>query len=239
MEQGAEALNLAFEGLEVEAKILGAVADGWVQIAVAGDDEGIATNYLIKEIGLCPNDLANIRNFSTLKGYIKNIGKNRTELSIDVGVFQPEVVIATVTLRRLQTQLVDERKIALKKIAELFGFCEGLPITIKKLSVNEEEGLIEAELSNRQIGKYKVWRESLLDRLIVLGSSFQEIKMMLKCAKLDRDVIDVETLGLLEHALVCKLGTDAAGLVPKIGRNLENAGFVVFNPKSLREFLEA
>jgi hypothetical protein len=43
---------------------------------------------------------------------------------------------------------------------------------------------------------------------------------------------------LLEHALTCKLGTDAAGLIPKIGRNLKNAKFAVFNPKSLRAFLK-
>ena len=44
---------------------------------------------------------------------------------------------------------------------------------------------------------------------------------------------------MFEHVLTCKLGTDAAGLIPKIGRNLRNAKFAVFNPKRLREFLEA
>jgi hypothetical protein len=61
--------------------------------------------------------------------------------------------------------------------------------------------------------------------------------MTLEHAKLDRDVIDVESLGLLEHALTCKLGTDAAGLIPKIGRILKNAKFAVFNPKRLTNLL--
>ena len=73
---------------------------------------------------------------------------------------------------------------------------------------------------------------------MVLGSPLHEINMTLEHARLDRDVIDVETLGLLEHALTCKLGTDAAGLIPKIGRALKNAKFAVFNPKRLRQFLE-
>jgi len=238
LKQIGEALKLALEGLEVEAKILGTVADRWVQIALAGEDEGISTNYVIKEIGLCPSNFGNVKKLSTLNGYIKNIGKNGGELSIDVGVFQPKTVHATIALRRLQAQLVDGRKIALGKIAELFGLREDLPVNVKVTRLNEEESRIEAELSSRQIRKYTVWRESLLDRLLVLGPSFHEIKMTLERARLDRDVIGVEPLGLLEHALTCKLGTDAAGLIPKIGRNLKNAKFAVFNPRRLREFLE-
>jgi hypothetical protein len=238
LKQIDKALKLSFEGLEVETKILGAVAGGWVQIDLAGEDEGIATNYVIKEIGLCPSNSENIRKFSTLNGYIKNIGKNGEDLSIDVGVFQPKIVPATVSLHRLQAQLVDGRKIALRKIAEVYGFCEDLPLSVKVTDLNKEECHIDAELSNRQVRKYAVWRESLLDRLLILGSSLHEIKVTLQRAKLDRDVIDVEPLGLLEHALTCKLGTDAAGLIPKIGRNLKNAKFTVFNPKRLRAFLE-
>jgi hypothetical protein len=62
--------------------------------------------------------------------------------------------------------------------------------------------------------------------------------MALEHARLERDVISVESLGMFEHALVCKLGTDAAGLIRQLGRNLGNAKFTVFNPKSLRKFLE-
>jgi len=239
LKQISKALNFSFKGLEVEVKILGIVADGWVQIALAGEDEGIATNYLIKEVGICPSNYGNVKKFSTLKGYIKNIGKNGEDLSVDVGVFQPKIGYATIELRRLQARLVDGRKIAFRKIAELFGLCEDLPVSVKITGLNEEESLIGAELSSKQIRKYVVWRESLLDRLLVLGPSLHEVKATIKHAKLERDVIDVEPLGLLEHALTCKLGTDAAGLIPKIGRNLKNAKFAVFNPKALRDFLNA
>jgi hypothetical protein len=237
LKQVDKALKLPLSGLEVEVKILGTVSDGWVQISLSGEDEGVATNYVIQEVGLCPSSFKNVRKFSTLKGYIKNIGKNGGELSIDVGVFQPKIVHATVPLRHLQAELVGGRKIALGKIAELFGFCEGLPVNIKVNGLDEEESRIDAELSSKQISKYAVWRESLLDRLLVLGPSFHEIKTTIEHAKLDRDVIDVEPLGLFEHALTCKLGTDAAGLIPKIGRNLKSAKFDVFNPKTLRHFL--
>jgi hypothetical protein len=237
LQQIEKTLKHAFEGLNVETKFLGTAADRWVQVALTGEDEEIATNYVIKEIGLCPSSFENVRKSSTLKGYIASFKKNGAELPVDVGVFQPKTVYATIPLRRLQAQLVDRRKVALGKIAELYGFCKDLPVSVKVIHLDEGENRIEAELSSGQVRKYVVWRESLLDRLLVLGASLHEIEMTLEHAKLDRDVIDVEPLGTLEHALTCKLGTDAAGLIPRIGRTLKNAKFAVFNPKKLRWFL--
>jgi hypothetical protein len=239
LKQISKTLKLAFEGLDVEAKILGTAADRWVQLALAGEDEGIATSYILKEIGVCPASVENIDKFSVRKGFITNLEQSKEEMLVDVGVFKPEVVQATVPLRHLQAYLVDGRKVALKRIAELFGFCEDLPINVKVVRLNKEEMRVEAELSEKQKSVYDNWRESLLDRLIVLGPALYEIKRALNQAKLDRDVISVEPLGVFEHALTCKLGTDATGLIPKIGRTLKNAKFAVFNPKRLRQFLEA
>ncbi len=235
LNQVRKAVETLLSGLEVEIRILGSVANGWVQIAFSGEDEGIATNYVIQEVGLCPNSFENVEEFSTLKGYIQKIGKN--ELTVDVGIFQPEIVYATVPLRHLQDELVDGRKIAASKIAELFGFCEGIPVNVKVNGLKGNDRFIDVKLSSEQIGKYMVWRESLLDRLIVLGPSLLEVEATIEQGRIDRDVINVEPLGLFEHSLTCKLGTDAAGLIPKIGRKLKNARFAVFNPKMLRDLL--
>ena len=232
-------LKRSFEGLDVEAEILGMVANRWVQVSLSGQDEAIAANYVAEKIGFCPVSLENVKKFSTLTGYVTNLEKSTEELLIDVGVFEPKIVHATVPLRDLQAQLADGRKIALRKLSELFGFCENLPISVKVVQVNVEESRMEAELSTSQVERYEVWRESLLDRLLVVGSSLYEVKMALEHARLERDVISVEPLGMFEHALVCKLGTDAAGLIRQLGRNLRNAKFTVFNPKRLRKFLEA
>lgn len=233
-----KALKNSLNGLEVEVKILGTVAGGWVQVSLSGEDEEIATNYMIQEIGLCPSNLENVEKFSTLKGYIGKIGKKPGGLSVDVGIFQPEIIPAIVPLRHLQAELVDGRRIDLKKIAELFGFCEGVPVKVRFSGLAENESYIDAEFSNGQIRKYKVWRESLLDRLLVLNPSLQELESTIRHSNIDRDVIDVEPLDLFVHALTCKLGTDAAGLIPKIGRNRKNARFAVFSPITLRNFLK-
>jgi hypothetical protein len=43
---------------------------------------------------------------------------------------------------------------------------------------------------------------------------------------------------MFEHALICKLGTDAAGLISEIGKNMGNVRFQVFNPRNIKEALE-
>lgn len=235
LNQVHKAVETLLSGLEVEIEILGSVADGWVQIAFSGEDEGIAANYVIQEVGLCPSSFENVGEFSTLKGYIQKIGKN--ELTVDVGIFQPKIVYATVPLRHLQDELVDGRKIAISKIAKLFGFCEGVPVNVKVNGLKGIKNLIDVKLSSEQIRKYIVWQESLLDRLLVLGPTLREVEATIEKGRIDRDVINVEPLGLFEHSLTCKLGTDATGLIPKIGRKLKNARFAVFNPKTLRHFL--
>lgn len=231
-------ISITFEGLNVEIKIRGIAQRGWVEIAVSGMDENVALHYLGDRIGLCPADLENVKKFSNMKGYITGANESRNELYVDIGVFSPKIVDATVPLQKLQAQLGDGRKISLRKFVEVFGFCEKLPLTIKILSVDKEKGRVEAELSEKQQNQYKHWTRTLLDRLLILGASHDEIRLALKNTGFDRDVIDVEPLGILEHAVVCKLGTDAAGLIPRIGRRLSHAAFSVFKPTRILEFLE-
>jgi hypothetical protein len=228
-------LKSTFKGLKVEAEIYGVTSRGWVQIAVSGEDEKVASCYLASKIGLCPIYLNHVEKFSIIKGLITAI--NKDGLCTDIGVFSPDTIDATIPLQHLQAQLVDGRKIALKKIVELFGFCENLPLKVKIRGINVEENHIEAMLSEEQIMQYKNWIKSLLDRLIILGASLSEVRLSLKMAKCNRDIINIEPLGLFEHAMVCKFGTDAAGLIPKIGKNLRNATFSIFNPKEILRFL--
>ena len=175
---------------------------------------------------------------SVLKGYISKVDTDKQELKVDVGIFEPKIIQATVPLAYLQAQLADGRKVDLKKISEVYGFHANLPLSIKAICLNgEEDKLLQAELSTAQIEKIRLWQQSLLDRLIVLGSSIGEIEKVLERTRLNRDVIGTEALGLFEHALTCKLGTDATGLIPKIGRYMKNSTFVIFSPKKVRGFI--
>lgn len=231
-----ETVKNLFEGLSVDVTVISSSTDNWVQVTLAGEDEEIATNLLNREFGFCPSTLENAQKSSMLKGYVTKLEKSKDELLVDVGIAQPKTVYAVIPLSNLQAQLADRKPAPLKKIAELWGICENLPLKVRIVNVDAEANRIDAELATEQIEKYKLWRESLLDRLLVLGASLSQVKMAVKQEGLNRDVIDIEPLGMFEYALVCKLGTDAAGLISRIGRRLRKAKFTVFNPKRTMTF---
>lgn len=229
-----EILQTQFEELDVEARILTNNKNKWVQIEVSGEDETIATNYLTKVFGACPVTVENAKALESLKGYISQVDGNKQELRVDIGVFDPKVAQAVVSVASLQTALVNGKKLALQQLAELFGLAEGVPVSVKVNWEHSSEEELSAELSEAQSVKLVSWRLSLLDRLIVLGTSKETVAEVLERTHLDRDVIDVEALSAFDFAVTCKLGTDAAGLIPRMGRYMRGSVFVVFNVDKFR-----
>jgi len=227
-----EHLKSSLKGLKVRIESIHASTRGWVQLTFSGEDEKVALSYLENTIGLCPTHISNLTKFSAIKGYITSLGKSEEQIQLDIG---PKIVDAAIPLQHLQAQLACGRKIALKKIVELYGFCENTPLTVKIIRANGK--LLEANIAESQLEHYKRWIKLLLDQLIVLGASQQEIRTALKDARCQNDVTGIEQLGLFEHAVTCKLGTDAVGLIPKIGKKLSNATLSVFSPKKILELL--
>lgn len=227
-----EHLKSSLKGLKVKIESVQASEQGWIQVTFSGEDEKAVLSYLEKNIGLCPNHINNLTKFSTIKGYITGLDKKEEQLQLDIG---PNIVYVIIPLQNLQAQLVDGRKIALKKFVELYGFCESTPLLAKIIRANGN--CLEATIAENQLKQYKSWIKSLLDRLIILGASQQEIRTALKDAKCQNDVVGIEQMGLFEHAVICKLGTDAVGLIPKVGKKLPNTTLSVFSPKKILELL--
>ncbi|MEM2767659.1 MAG: DUF2110 family protein [Candidatus Bathyarchaeia archaeon] len=230
-------IKALFKGLKVNLEGVNITAQNRIQITFSGEDEEAALSYLEKEIGLCPTSIENVRKFSTVKGHITWLGKSKEEICVDVGLTSPKTIYAIIPLLRLQAQLADGRKIALKKLSELFGLCENLPVNIKVTGVKED--CVEAEMAEEQLRLYRKWAKTLLDRLIVIGASKEEVKNALKDSRSQGDIVEVESLGLFEHAIVCKLGTDSVGLIPKVGKKLPSAALTPFIPKKLLDFFGA
>jgi len=226
------------KGLKVKLKVVGETGRGWIQVGVSGEDETVALHYLDREVGLAPVSTDGLKKFSTIRGRIISFGESENQLLVDVGVFSPRICDAVVPLETLQAQLGDGKELSLQQIAELFCLCDNLPLKVKVVSsVEAERKLIEAELSEFQLSQVNRWIRSSLDRLLVLGAPFSEVKRAMYASRHARDVIKVESLGLLEHAVVCKLGTHAVGLMPTFGRFLPDAVLAPFSPSKIREFI--
>jgi len=222
--------------LKVEARVVGKTSRGWVQVELTGEDERVAMEFLDREIGVASVSIDKVKRFSTVKGKVIFAGEKEQELLVDIGVYSPRVYDVTIPLERLQAQLADGKKLPLKRLIELFCLYDYMPLHVKiTRDVKSEHEKVEAELAETQLSKLIQWINSSLDRLIVLGATLSQVKHAIKVSGHNRDIIRVETLGLLEHAVVCNLGTDAIGLTPKLGPHLYTATLAPFTPRKIQK----
>jgi hypothetical protein len=53
----------------------------------------------------------------------------------------------------------------------------------------------------------------------------------MRLSKVERDIIEIEELAFTANSLVCKLGTEAPGIIAKIGRYISNFKLYAFLPE--------
>ena len=222
--------------LEVELQVTGNNR-GWVQVEIAGEDEAIELKYLERQVGFAPETIENVEKFSAFSGRVMKT-KSKTELYVDIGVFDPESINAVIPLQCLQAQLADGKKLALQNIVALYGLDNNVPVHVKIVKVDKESGQIWAELSEWQLVTFNEWVRASVDRLLVLGSLRSYVDRAVKVSGHARDVIKIESLGLLDHIVICKLGTDAQGLIPRFGKYLRTASLVPFSPRKILELID-
>ena len=226
-------LNELCEGLKAQLPSFSATENGWVKVTVSGEDENVAVRLLEKRLGLAPIAAENVPRFSVIKGRISSSKRSKVEIFVDIGVLSPNPVYATVPLRSLQGQLADGLEFALERVVELFGLVEGFPLEVQVIDVGLDR--FSAELTEKQLAHYSRWVDSRVDRLVVLEALGERVRKAIRKADLGRFVLGVESLGFSEHVVVCRLGTDAAGLVLRLGRLLPGARLVVFSPRRVLE----
>jgi hypothetical protein len=226
------------KGLRVRLKVVGKTDRGWIQAEVSGEDETVALNYLDQEVGLALASTEELKKFSTVRGRVISSEESENQLRVDIGIFSPQICDAVIPLKSLQAQLADGKELSLQQISGLFCLYDNLPLKVKAVGgVEAGKKSVEAELSEAQLSQVKRWIRSNLDRLLVLGAPFSDVERAVYASKHVRDIVEVESLGLLEHVVVCKLGTYAVGLTPRLGRFLPRAVLAPFCPGKIQEFV--
>ncbi len=225
-------------GLEVQLGFAGTTNRGWIQLEVSGEDETAALSLLDREVGLAPVSVEELKKFSVVQGKVIFPNRSKDELYVDLGVSSPETCDAAVSKKRLCAQLADGKDVPLQKLVKLFCLYDNMPLEVK-VAENVEEGskTVAANLSEAQFSLFSRWVGCRFDRLIVLGSLVSDVERAVKLSRSFRDIIRIESLGVLEQVVLCKLGTDAVGLIPKLGRYLKSAVLVPFSPKKILEAL--
>jgi hypothetical protein len=83
-----------------------------------------------------------------------------------------------------------------------------------------------------------MWRHTFLDRVIVLGAHREQIMIALTQSGVKRDIARVIELGFMEYALLCKLGTDALGVIKVLGRHLSEIPLYPFSPRKINSIID-
>jgi hypothetical protein len=206
-------------------------------VNISGEDEIAASNLLMEKFGSVPAELRNVKMGAVQKGIVA-FGRSSPEVYVDIGVFVPRPVDASISLQHLQARLTDGKKLSLQRITKLFCLVNNFPLRILVKCLDSKRNRFVAELSEKQIALFSEWACTNLERLVILGAFFESVEKAVKLSGHLRDVAEIERLGLLNHAVVCKLGTYAAGLIPKVGRLLPNAVLEIFSPKEIQRFAE-
>jgi hypothetical protein len=223
------------KGLDVQVKVKGSTTQGWIQVNVEGEDEKPVLQLFRNEFGLAPESIETLEKFPVLHGRIISFFPEKTNwLLVDVGVFRPKTVYAEIRLEVLKAQLADGLELPLKRLTELYCLLHNMTVYVKILDAGAN-GDLQTELANQQLVLFYDWLDLMLDRLLVFGVPVGHVKQAVEASGHFRDVVKIESLGWLEHAIVCKLGTDAVGLIPAIGRIMRGATLASFSPRKIKQ----
>ena len=220
-------------GLSVDIRVVGSAGRGWLVLELSGEDEEVALRLLAEEIGLAPIRASELKRFSKIRGKISAVAPEG--VYVDIGVFEPINLDALVPLGALRAQLADGLDVNMAVLSRLFCLSEGLPLEVRLLEEPGEppDEPLRAELTEEQVRAFERWVRSGLDRAVVLGASHHALKRALWSSGLYEQIIGIERLGLLENAVLIRLGSSSRKVVSALSRRLRKATVLAFRPREV------
>lgn len=216
--------------LKVQIKKLEIAGGGWISIEHDGEDSEVFTEALKRRYGTAAIQFSRLELGDTYHGFVVSSGKVGYGLYIDIGILSPSKRDGLYPLHKMRTQLVDGEVQPLKQIARRFCLYDGLPLNVRIEGLETAER-ISLALTERQESFFKDWEKYPFDRVVVIGEPAGRVEAALRKADLDKDIVGVERLSLSSSILTCKLGTEAPGVISKLGPNLTSARLHPFIPR--------
>ncbi len=189
--------------LEVEFEI-SVSPEGWAELKLEGEDEEVSANFLLSAYG---SPVKKAEAGKHYKGFVRAVEKDA--VLIDIGC---PVKIGAEGLKGLGGGNPEQ-------LASRFGIIPFLPVEVEILEDKKE---VMGRFSKEQLDRFWAWKKSGTDRVIVNAATRSELKSAIKKTRHGRDIYEIERLGLLEHAVVCREKTDGPGIVAAIGPHLKS-----------------
>lgn len=225
-----ESLSKLKEGLSASTKLIGLSDRGWAKIEIDGEDCEILHEIVSRKLIRAQTDLDQVDAQGTYSGIVNGIGAN---LEVDIGLEKPAPWNVSISLRTLRAQLCDGKPLSGMEIGEYYCIHPGERLTVRLTRIDQGVGKIEGWLADSQIDLFSELIASRLERLQVYSCTRRRLAFALRKAKLERDVISVESNTLVTQSVVCKLGTNAVGLIPKLGAVLRKSELKPFLPRRI------
>jgi len=216
-------------GLDVSAQ-LGITSNDFANIEVQGSDSEFFIELIKRQMGLAPRNLSEIEVDDNFKAFVSGINAKRHSIEVEIGPVSTNVK-SEIAREALIAQLCDGKSVPTDRVAQTYCIQEGAPILVRITSINPERRQIEAWISDDQVSRFEQWRRERTHRIIAVGGSHDKLRQAIHFSKVERDIIQIEELSFTASSLVCKLGTDAPGIIAKIGRFLSEFKLCAFLPE--------
>jgi hypothetical protein len=216
--------------LSASTKPVGLSAKGWAKVEIYGEDAEVATEIISRELGRAEPDLSQIEAQENYYGIVDGVD---AVLSVDIGIEKPSSPSVHLNMNGLRAQLCDGKPLSSNAIAKYYCIHRGSRLAIRITRLEPDTSTLEAWLADSQIELFSHWITSRLERVQVFDCTRSSLENAIRRASLERDVISVEPSTLTSHSVVCKLGTDAIGLIPRLGAKLRKSELEPFVPKRI------
>ena len=223
-------LSRQANGLRVDWEI--AAPQQWLQVRARGEDAETFLNLLKEKFGEAPVLRSKVERWDVRRGFITGSGRVGFGVYVDIGILEPMRKDALYPLHRMRAQLSDGAAQSSRDILQEAGLSDYFPVNVIVTELQRENVTVELADSTRD--QLLLWRKLLLDRVIAAGIDRDYTEKIVQWANLGLDVIKIETLSLLVQCLVCKLDTDAPGVIAKIGSRLRGVGLTAFRTPAKR-----
>jgi hypothetical protein len=201
---------------------------GWSQIDVTGADAEIVTYIISSRLGIAQTRQDELELPQVCDAQIT--GPDARGLKFDVGL-DSQSVTPIIPVGHLRAQLADGKPLPLAQLVEYYCLYAGEKISVR--ITTKVDNVIEAWLSDPQVELLSHRITSGLDRIEAFDCFKYDADSAVTKAHLARDVIAVERETLTLQSIVCKLGTDAIGLIPKLGHVLRKQKLQPFLPRRI------
>ncbi len=216
-------------GLHVTHRIVGLTERGLIKLEISGDDEEAFREIIRRRSGIAPVDLSNLELSDILRGFIVDSGKVGYGLYIDIGILTPKPIDGLYPLHSIRAQLIEGQQLPIREIINKYSFYDDFPLEVR--IVRLEGGKVEVELSDRQRESIAEWNDLPFDRVVIYHALPNDLQSAIRSSGIERDLAGVESLSLTTHLLTCKIGTQAPGIIAKLGPHLKGGRLFSFRPE--------